>query len=415
MNVVPKSTELAPSEPRYARRAEGMKASEIRELLKVLNRPGIISFGGGIPDPVLFPVAAVKAAYDAVLSDPAAAASGLQYSVSEGYEPLRVWIARHMAGLGVPCTPDNIVVTSGSQQALEFLGKLFLTERDTALVEAPTYLGAIQAFSAYEPRYDTLSPEHGNRTPASYREAAAAGGGEVKFVYVVPDFANPTGATLTRTARDGVLDLATELDVPVLEDTAYSALRFEGEPVPCLQAIDTARHGGNINRSRVIYCGTFSKTLTPGLRIGWVCAAEPIVRRLVLVKQASDLNVSNINQMVMYQIAETTYEAQVAKARALYASRRDAMLAALEAHMPAGVTWGRPEGGLFIWMTLPERFDGKALLARAVEEQNVAFVPGSAFFVDDRGRNTIRLSYSLPSEERIAEGVARLGRLLSSG
>lgn len=418
MNVMPKSPEPrlegTNQEPRYARRAERMKASEIRELLKVMERPGIISFGGGIPDPAMFPVDAVKSAYQSVLSDPAAAAAGLQYSVSEGYAPLRAWIVQYMASIGVQCTSDNIVITSGSQQALEFLGKLFLTENDTALVEAPTYLGAIQAFSAYEPRYDTITPEHGNRTPASYRDAAAAGGGEVKFIYTVPDFANPTGATMTERARGGLLDLATDLDVPIFEDTAYSALRFEGQPLPCLQAIDVSRQGGDINRSRVIYCGTFSKTLTPGLRIGWVCAAEPIVRRLVLIKQASDLNVSCINQMVMHKIAEATYVEQVKKACSFYASRRDAMIAALEEHMPSGVSWVRPEGGLFVWLTLPEHFDGKALLARAVEEQNVAFVPGSAFFVGDRGRNTLRLSYSLPPEDRIAEGVARLGRLLKS-
>ena len=414
MNVMSKTTEPEAAEPRYARRADGMKASEIRELLKVLNKPGIISFGGGIPDPALFPAQEASAAYRAVLSDPANAALGLQYSVSEGYEPLREWIADHMASLGVPAAPANIVITSGSQQALEFLGKLFLSEHDTALVEAPTYLGALQAFSAYEPRYDTLNPERGNRTPASYQEAAAAAGGTVKFLYVVPDFANPTGETLTRRARLDLLDLARDLDAPILEDTAYSALRFEGEPVPCIQALDVARQGGDINRSRVIYCGTFSKTLTPGLRIGWVCAAEPIVRRLVLIKQASDLNTSNINQMVMYELASKTYDQQVARARAHYKARRTAMLNALETHMPPGVTWTRPEGGLFVWMTLPPHIDGKALLRRAVDEVNVAFVPGSAFFADGQGRNTIRLSYSLPTEEKIHEGVARLGQLLRS-
>ena len=415
MNIVTSKPDgLAPGEPRYARRADGMKASEIRELLKVLNRPGIISFGGGVPDPALFPTDEVKAAYDSVLSDPARAAIGLQYSVSEGYEPLREWIATHMGSLGVPCAPDNIVITSGSQQALEFLGKLLLSERDTALVEAPTYLGALQAFSAYEPRYDTLAPERGNRTPASYRDTAEAAGGTVKLLYVVPDFANPTGETLTRGARERLLDLASELDAPVLEDTAYSALRFEGEPVPSIQAIDVARHGGDINRSRVIYCGTFSKTLTPGLRIGWVCAAEPIVRRLVLIKQACDLNTSNINQMVMHALAVGTYDRQVGRACTLYSARRTAMLTALEAHMPPGVTWTKPEGGLFVWLTLPVETDGKALLRRAVEEVNVAFVPGSAFYADGQGRNTIRLSYSLPSQERIGEGVARLGRLLRS-
>ena len=410
--TMPKRPDQPAGEPRYARRADGMKASEIRELLKVLNKPGIISFGGGIPDPVLFPADEAKAAYSAILSDPVNMVAGLQYSVSEGYEPLREWIATHMGSLGVPAKPGNIVVTSGSQQALEFLGKLFITERDTALVEAPTYLGALQAFSAYEPRYDTLTPENGNRTPALYKQAAQAAGGSVKFAYVVPDFANPTGETLTLGARECLLDLARDLDAPVLEDTAYSALRFEGEPVPCIQAIDCARVRGDINRSRVIYCGTFSKTVTPGLRIGWVCAAEPIVRRLVLIKQASDLNTSNINQMVMHHLAVKTYAAQVDKARALYSVRRTAMLKALEQHMPAGVTWTKPEGGLFIWLTLPPHHNGKALLKRAVEEFNVAFVPGSAFYTEGRGQNTIRLSYSLPNEDRIAEGVARLGKLL---
>ena len=408
------TTPAAQFEPAYARRAEGMKASEIRELLKVLDRPGIISFGGGIPDPALFPVEAASAAYQRILADPSLAAAGLQYSVSEGYLPLKEWIVQHMGRLGVPCSPDNIIITSGSQQALEFLGKLLLTEKDTALVEAPTYLGALQAFSAYEPHYDTLQPINGNRTPQSYRDAAAAAGGAVKFVYVVPDFANPTGETLPKQAREGLIDLATELGVPILEDTAYSALRFAGEEVPCIQALDVMRHGGDINRSRVVYCGTFSKTLTPGLRIGWICAAESIVRRVVLVKQASDLNTSNINQIVMHELATKTYESQVRKARSHYASRRSAMLAALDEHMIEGVRWTKPEGGLFVWMELPPAIDGKALLTRAVNEFNVAFVPGSAFFANGQGRNTIRLSYSLPTEERIHEGIKRLGQLLRS-
>lgn len=400
-------------EPRYARRAEGMRASEIRELLKLLEKPGIISFAGGIPDPKLFPTAAVEAAYDAILEDKVRSAQALQYSVSEGYPELRQWIAAHMNRLGVPATADHILVTSGSQQALEFLGRLFITERDTALVTAPTYLGALQAFSAYEPRYDTLSPENGNRTPASYREAAASNGGSVKFAYVVPDFANPTGKTLSLEARRGLLTLARELDCPVIEDTAYVSLRYEGEHVAAMQAIDCAASGG-LDNSRVIYCGSFSKVLTPGLRIGWVCAAEPIVRRLTLIKQASDLNCSLINQMVMYRLAADTYDAQAAKASAHYRRRRDAMLAALEAHMPAGTRWTRPEGGLFVWVTLPSHLVGAELLKRAIAEAGVAFVPGSAFFTDGSGRNTIRLSYSLPDEATIADGIARLGKLVSA-
>lgn len=400
-------------EPRYASRAEGMRASEIRELLKLLEQPGIISFAGGIPDPALFPKEAINAAYRGILADEALAAQALQYSVSEGYRPLREWIASHMGSRGVPASADNILITSGSQQALEFLGKLFITSGDTTLVAAPTYLGALQAFSAYEPRYDTLGPESANRTPASYAEAAATTGGSVKFAYVVPDFANPTGRTMSSEARKGLLALAEELDCVIIEDAAYVDLRFEGETVPAVQALDIARHGGDLNASRVIYCGTFSKTLTPGLRIGWVCAAEPVVRRLTLIKQACDLNSSLINQMVMERLAVATFGAQVEQASRHYRNRRDAMLAALKQHMPAGVTWTTPEGGLFIWVELPEQCDGQDLLRRAISEAQVAFVPGGAFFTDGTGRNTMRLSYSLPNEAQIEDGIARLGKLIA--
>jgi len=398
-------------EPAYATRAERMRASEIRELLKLLDRPGIISFAGGIPDPALFPAEQARDAYAAVLSDPASAGPALQYSVSEGYLPLRQWIVRHMGERGVVCDEDNIVITSGSQQALDFLGRLLLSPGDTALVAAPTYLGALQAFSAYEPRYDELRPGQGNRTPASYAQAAHAAGGRVKFAYLVPDFANPTGATLPQGAREQLLDLAAELDIPVIEDTAYAALRFEGEPVPAIQALDVAR-SGSIERARTIYCGTFSKVLSPGLRVGWMVASKPLIRRLVLVKQASDLNSSTINQMVMHRLAEAAFAGRVAAARAHYRRRRDAMLAALAAHMPDGVTWTQPAGGFFVWAQLPEGRDSATLLNRAVDEANVAFVPGAAFFFDGRGRNTLRLSYSLPSEAQIADGIARLAKLI---
>lgn len=397
-------------EPRYARRAERMKASEIRELLKLLDQPGVISFAGGIPDPKLFPAAEAAAAYADALATPASAAAALQYSVSEGYPPLTRWIAGRMTKLGVPATPDNIVVTCGSQQALDFSGKLLLSPGDTALVTAPTYLGALQAFSAYEPRYDTLRPEQGNRTPQSYREAAAAAGGEVKFAYVVPDFANPTGETMTLEARRALLTLADELDIPVLEDTAYHALRFDGVDIPSIQALDVARVG-SLDASRVIYLGTFSKTIAPGLRIGWICASRALIRRFVLIKQASDLNVSVINQMAMHRLAETRQDALIAAAIASYRVKRDAMLAALAAHMPKSARWTSPQGGLFVWATLPEGMSGAALLERAVSEVKVAFVPGGAFFHDGGGANTIRLSYSLPEPAAITEGVRRLASL----
>jgi DNA-binding transcriptional MocR family regulator len=400
-------------EPAYARRVERMRASEIRELLKLLEQPGIISFAGGIPDPKLFPTEAAAEAYAAALASPAQAARALQYSVSEGYRPLTEWIAAAMTRHGVAASAENIVMTAGSQQALDFLGKLLLSPGDTALVMAPTYLGALQAFSAYEPRYDAIRPEDGNRTPRSYAEsaAAAAPGARVKFAYAVPDFANPTGETLSLAARQRLLQLARDLDAPVLEDSAYRELRFEGAALPSLQALDVA-HAGSLEASRVIYLGTFSKTVAPGLRVGWICASRAMIRRLVLIKQASDLNLSVINQMVMYDLAQTRHESLIAAARDHYRAKRDAMLAALDAHMPDGVRWTKPEGGLFVWVTLREGEDGAALLKRAVAEAKVAFVPGGAFFADGNGANTIRLSYSLPETAEIAEGVRRLASLL---
>lgn len=399
------------SEPRYARRAERMKASEIRELLKLVDRPGVISFAGGIPDPHLFPAEEAAKAYAAALA--CSAATALQYSVSEGYAPLIRWIAAHMTRLGVPATPENIVVTSGSQQGLDFMGRLLVNPNDTALVAAPTYLGALQAFSAYEPRYDTLPVERGDHSPRSYRDEAAAAGGDVKLAYVVPDFANPTGQTMPLEARRGLLKLAEALAIPVLEDSAYHALRFDVAALPSLQALDVAR-AGSLDASRVVYLGTFSKTVAPGLRIGWICASRRLIRRLVLIKQASDLNVSVINQMAMTHLVERQYDALVAAAIARYRVKRDAMLEALEAHMPGSVRWTRPDGGLFVWMTLPEGMSSEGLLQRAIREVGVAFVPGRAFFHDGGGANTIRLSYSLPEASEIVEGVRRLSSLFQT-
>ena len=397
-------------EPAYATRARFMRASAIRELLAVLERPGVVSFAGGIPDPALFPRQQAAAAFAAVLGDAARAPLALQYSRSEGYAPLRQWIARYMQGLAVPCTEDNVLITSGSQQALEFLARLLLSPGDTALLTAPTYLGALQAFAAYEPRYDELAGEHGNRTPASYADAARAAGGRVKLAYVVPDFANPTGESLSLPARERLLDLAAALDAPVIEDAAYAALRFEGAPLPCIMAREVARRG-SIDQARAVYCGTFSKVLSPGLRVGYIVAAKPLIRRLVLVKQACDLNSATINQMVMHQLAEREFDAQVAKARSHYRQRRDAMLRALQRHMPEGATWTVPKGGLFVWLRLPEQVDASVLLDRALKE-GIAFVPGAAFYFADGGRNAARLSYSLPSEEAIADGIARLAALM---
>ena len=396
----------------FASRAERMQASEIRELLKLLAEPDIISFAGGIPDPALFPADAMAQAFMAVTGDISVREKAFQYSPSEGYAPLRQWIAGYMAGIGVPCEAENILITNGSQQALDFLARLFLSPRDTALVTAPTYLGALQAFSAYEPNYDTLDLRPESNSPAGYRDRAEANGGEVKFAYAVPDFSNPTGMTMTLAEREALLATARELDVPVIEDGAYTALRFDGEPIPSLLALDVAETG-SIDAARTIFCGTFSKTMVPGLRVGWVCAARHLIDKLVLIKQASDLHSASLNQMVMHQVAEDMFDDQLERIRGAYRERRDAMMQALDNHMPEGVTWHRPEGGMFVWLTLPEKWDAKDLLAQAIREARVAFVPGGAFFAEGSGANTARLSFSLPSPAEIEEGISRLGRLFA--
>ncbi|MCG7522126.1 PLP-dependent aminotransferase family protein [Ruegeria sp. Ofav3-42] len=391
----------------FATRASRMKASEIRELLKLLDQPGIISFAGGIPDPELFPADGFSEAFQAALG-PEQQAQALQYSVSEGYVPLREWLVGHMREIGVECGLDNILITSGSQQALDYLGKLYLSPGDTALVGWPTYLGALSAFNAYEPRFDRLSI-NGNRGAAEYK--AAAGAGAVKFAYLSPDFANPTGETVDLRGREALLDLADDLNCALIEDGAYQALRYDGDAIPPILALELARKG-SIEDCRTIYCGSFSKTLSPGLRVGWVVAPKPVISQLVLMKQAADLHSATINQMAIDQVARACFDTHIPMVRRAYSARRDAMLQALQEHMPEGVQWTKPEGGMFIWVTLPVGMDGADLLASALETVKIAFVPGKAFFPDGTGANTIRLSFSNSDEDAIREGVRRLGEVL---
>lgn len=393
----------------YAQRETRMRASEVRELLKLLDQPDIISFAGGIPDPALFPQAAITDAYARILGDPARAAAALQYAVSEGYLPLRQWLAEEMGRLGTPCTADNILITNGSQQGLDFVGKLFIQAEDTILLAYPTYLGALQAFNAYEPNYDQLPGPDNNRTAESYQGPNKP---KPKLGYCMPEFQNPTGTSLSRAERERLLDFAEALDLPLIEDSAYEKLRYDGERVPPLQALAAARAGG-IDRCKVIYCGTFSKSIVPGLRVGWIVAPKPVIEKLVLIKQASDLHTSGLNQIVMHEVASSVIERQAGAIRPVYQARRDAMLAALERHMPKGVSWTRPEGGMFVWVDLPETIDGAELLRRAIDEVRVAFVPGAGFFPDRRGRNHIRLSFSLNEPAKIEAGIERLGRLLT--
>jgi DNA-binding transcriptional MocR family regulator len=389
---------------RFSDRMSRVRASEIRELLKLLDQPDILSFAGGIPDPGLFPAEQIQAGYDAILADQVLSRQALQYSVSEGYLPLRQWIAERMTRDGMPCEPHNIMLTAGSQQALDLIGKLFISPGDTVVVARPTYLGALQAFNGYEPAYGDL-PEDALKDPATADLPHGALG------YFVPDFANPTGVSLTLEERQAVLALAERLDWPLVEDAAYRELRFIGEPTPTLLSLDIARSGG-IDNARTLFLGTLSKTLSPALRIGWVCGPKAVIEKLVLLKQGADLHVSTINQMVAHRAVSEGYDQHLHRLRGAYGHKARVMLTALERTMPKGVTWSRPEGGMFVWIDLPEGIDGAGLLARAIAEERVAFVPGAPFFAEVQKANAIRLSYSLPTDAQIEEGVARLARLI---
>jgi len=389
---------------RFSTRMDRVRASEIRELLKLLDQPDILSFAGGIPDPSLFPAERIQAEYEAVLANPVLARQALQYSVSEGYLPLREWIAERMTRDGMPCEPHNVMLTAGSQQALDLIGKLFISPGDTVVVARPTYLGALQAFNGYQPTYRDLP-------------AAALTGGETDLPpgvlgYFVPDFANPTGVSLTLEEREALLDLATTLDMTLVEDAAYRELRFAGEATPTLLSLDIERSGG-IDSGRTLFLGTLSKTLSPALRIGWVCGPKPVIEKLVLLKQGADLHVSTINQMVAHRAVSEGYDQHLHRLRGAYGAKGRVMLDALERSMPQGVTWSHPSGGMFVWIDLPEGIDGADLLARAIAEERVAFVPGAPFFAEVKTANAIRLSYSLPTDVQIEEGVERLARLIS--
>lgn len=393
----------------FAGRVAGMSASEIRELLKLLQRPEIISFAGGIPDPDFFPAAVVSRAYQKVFESNQGAGSALQYTISEGHTPLREWICGYMGRKGLNIGVDEVLVTSGSQQALEFIGKLLIGPGELVAVTKPTYLGALQAFSPYEPTYVSVAMDDDGPI---IEELAAALEKKPKLFYLVPDFQNPNGITVSLERRHQILDLCTAAGVPVVEDAAYAELRYYGEALPSLAGIDAARNGGT--PTQVIYCGSFSKTVVPALRVGWVSAPKVVIERMVLMKQAADLHTSTINQIVLHDVVSEVFDSHIQFLRRNYKERRDAMLEALESAFAGrdDIRWTRPLGGMFVWIELPEGMDGAALLKQAIQEANVAFVPGSAFFADRSGTNTIRMSFSATAPERIREGVKRLAGLL---
>ncbi|MDB5673365.1 MAG: PLP-dependent aminotransferase family protein [Sphingomonas bacterium] len=384
-----------------ANRMRRVIPSEIRERMKDLPDRRIIHLGGGLPDPALFPVAAFAEACAAIFADPGEARIALQYAPSEGHGPLRDWLAAEMGMPGSPCSAANILVTNGSQQGLDLIAKLLIDRGDMVMVEMPSFIGALRAFDMYEPHYIGV--------PAN--DAGWAAAAPARFCYAGPDFRNPTGTTMTRAERETLLARSDAHDMPIVEDGCYDRLRYDGEDIPSLLALDIARRGG-IAGSRVLYTGTFSKTLAPSLRVGWIVADAPVIRRLTLLKQASDLATSAFNQMLALRLARTILPAEIARARAAYRARRDAMLAALAAHMPPGVDWTRPEGGLYIWLNLPEHLDGATIALRALTECGVATISGAAFYPVAPVRNTLRLSFSLASEADATEAIARLGGLI---
>lgn len=391
---------------RLATRSRHLVASEIRELLKIIGRPGVISFAGGVPDPALFPRQELSALYQRALADPVSAGTALQYATTEGYLPLRQWIATYLREDGVSCDAENVLILNGSQQGIDFAAKLFLDPADCVLVQSPAYLGALQAFRSYECTFATLPTTATPGTADEYR----ATGATPKLIYATADFQNPTGLSLSLGERQRIVDLAHELDIALLEDHAYRHLRYEGQSLPSLVSLEL--QGRHIDEGRAMHLGTFSKSVVPGLRIGWLAAPKRLIEQFVLLKQASDVQVSTLNQIVMAEVVTSGFASLVESHRREYRRRRDRMLDALARHFPAETSWTMPEGGFFVWVTLPQEMDAAALLQKSLEEIQVAFVPGKPFFADGRGHNTFRLSYSFVAPETIEIGIQRLGRLL---
>jgi 2-aminoadipate transaminase len=397
---------------RFAQRTQRMTSSIIRELLKYTEKPDVISFAGGLPAPEVFPLAELDAATHRVLAEHGEAA--LQYAPTEGYLPLRELLVRHMARYGIRVQPANVMITSGSQQGLDLIGRLFVNPGDRILVESPTYLGALQAWGAYQAEYLAV-PIDDEGLDVDRLEEQLRGG--PKFLYILPNFQNPAGVTLSLPRRRRLVELANHYGAPIVEDDPYGQLRFEGEHLPPLVQIDAEYHDcdrGDCEFSGdVLYLSTFSKTLAPGLRVAWIVAPESVIARLVQMKQGADLHTSTFCQMVAHEVARDGFlDRHARRIRALYGERRNAMLAALERHFPAEVRWTKPAGGLFLWLTLPEGCDSTALLRLALEQEKVAFVPGAPFFPRGGGERTCRLNFSYCPPDAIDEGIRRLGAVL---
>jgi 2-aminoadipate transaminase len=396
---------------RFALRTDNIGSSAIRELLKLTSLPDVISFAGGLPAPDLFPIERFKEAAEVVLTEMGERA--LQYGTTEGYQPLREMIAGNASKYGIQISADNVLITTGSQQALDLLGRIFINRGDRVLVESPTYLGALQAWNAYGVKYVTIPfDEDGMQT--DLLESRLRTG--LKFIYVLPNFQNPTGVTLSRERRMQLVEMANAYGVPIVEDDPYGQLRYEGEHLPPVVVLDdeirakeVPIYGGN-----VIYTSTFSKILAPGLRLAWVVAPTEVIKKLVQAKQGCDLNTSTFNQYLAYEVANGPWmKTHIQRIRETYKERRDVMLKALEKYMPEGVNWTHPKGGLFLWATTPESLDTQTIFKSAVE-QKVAFVPGNSFHPLGGGQNTMRLNFSCMKPDLIDEGIKRLAEVIKN-
>ncbi len=387
--------------------ARALRASEIRDLLKVAERPEIISFAGGVPDPTLFPLATFNDVYGELTTDDQAGRRSLQYSISEGLPGLRQWIADDLATMGATRAIENILITCGAQQGLDMLARLLLEPGREIVLEKPSYLGAMQAFSMRRPTYVGIAMDDEGPVIEELDVAFANG---ARIAYLSPDFQNPTGRSYSLARRKAVLETARKYGAVILEDAAYCKLAYEGESLPSLLALDETN--GDPDAGAVIQLGTFSKTLAPALRIGWITGPRPVIKQLVLMKQAGDLHVSTINQEIALRAATKLFPSHLETLQDAYRAKRDVMLGALEDFMPKSVRWSRPEGGMFVWLTLPENINSRELLIDAMEDVKVAFVPGQAFFCDQGGINTARLSFATESEQRIRDGIERLALLI---
>lgn len=386
----------------FSNRMNHLKASEIRDLLKLTERPDMISFAGGMPAPELFPSEVIRRCMDSVLAEKPETA--LQYACTEGYSPLREKIAHRMESkFGVRLSGEQILVTNGSQQGLDFTGKLFLDEGSVVLCESPTYLAALNAFRAYMPRFVEIPTDSDGVRPDCLEKLLQEMDG-VRLIYVIPDFQNPTGNSWPMERRKAFMEVIGRFDIPVLEDNPYGELRYEGERLPSLMSMD--------NKGQVIFTGTFSKILCPGFRLGWVAADREILQKYALLKQGADLHTTMATQMCIHNILEKfDLEGHIAKLQQVYRSRRDVMLDAISKYLPNRVQASHPQGGLFLWLTLPEDMNARELLDKSLRNK-VAFVPGGSFFPNGGHENTLRLNYSYSPNDVIVEGIRRLGEVM---